>query len=441
MSWIGTFHWGCVRLAKITSVRAREVLDSRGRPTVEVDVVVDERITGRAIVPSGASTGVHEALELRDGESVRYRGRGVIKAVGHVNNELAEAVVGQDPRDQAEIDRTMIAADGTPTKSRLGANAILGVSLAVARAAALIEGLPLYRYLGSDRSMSMPVPMVNMISGGKHSENNLEMQDFLAILTGPSTYREALSQTVGLYESLRDTLIEAGVFTPGVADEGGFGPHLDRHEQALDLLMRAFEREGLRPGEDAFIALDVAATEFYEGGQYVLATEERSFFAEGMVQRLREWCEQYPIISIEDGLSEDDFDGWEALTAALGSHVQLIGDDLFTTNPKRLAMGIERGIANSVLVKVNQVGTLTETLAVVEAAQQVGYTTVISARSGETEDPFIADLAVGTGAGQIKIGSITRSERTAKYNQLLRIEEEMGDEAPFDPRTLLARFL
>lgn len=428
-------------MAKITSVRAREVLDSRGRPTVEVDVVVDGRVKGRAIVPSGASTGVHEALELRDGEQHRYRGRGVLQAVGHVNGELAEVVVGRDPRNQAEIDQAMIEADGTPSKARLGANAILGVSLASARAAAGVEGVPLYRYLRNDRQMRMPVPMVNMISGGQHSENNLDMQDFLAILTGPSTYQEALCKTVGLYESLREVLVEAGVFTPGVADEGGFGPSLEGHRQALDLLMKAFEREELTPGEDAFIALDVAATEFFEDGRYELSSEGRTLDSRGMVEHLQAWCRRYPIISIEDGLSEDDLDGWNRLTDALGANVQLIGDDLFTTNPQRLTMGIETGIANSVLVKVNQIGTLTETLKVVETAQAAGYTTVISARSGETEDAFMADLAVATGAGQIKIGSITRSERTAKYNQLLRIEEELGSDACFDGREVFARFL
>lgn len=427
-------------MAKIADVRAREVLDSRGRPTVEVDVITDTGVVGRAIVPSGASTGRHEALELRDGDQTRYRGRGVLQAVQNVNGPLAEAVRGIDPREQEAVDRVMIEQDGTPNKSRLGANAILGVSLATARAAAQLEGLPLYRYLGRGRTMQMPVPMVNMISGGRHSENNLDMQDFLAIVTGAETYREALARTVGLYESLRDVLVEAGVFTPGVADEGGFGPNLQEHRQALDLLMEACKKEGLTPGQDVFIALDVAATEFYHDGLYHLSAEKRTLDASGMVEYLSGWCRDYPILSIEDGLSEDDLKGWQALTQGLGNTVQLIGDDLFTTNPSRLAMGIEQDIANSVLVKVNQIGTLTQTLEVIDAAQRAGYTTVISARSGESEDAFMADLAVATGAGQIKIGSITRSERTAKYNQLLRIEEELGDEAVFLGAGVFQRF-
>ena len=427
-------------MAKITAVRAREVLDSRGRPTVEVDVIVDERITGRAIVPSGASTGTHEALELRDKDPHRYRGRGVLTAVAHVEGPLARAVLGMDPREQGAIDRALIEADGTPNKAKLGANAILGVSLAAARAAAAVEGVPLYRYLAHGRSLQMPVPMVNMISGGRHSENNLDLQDFLVIITGAASYRDALCRTVGVYESLREVLGEAGVFTPGVADEGGFGPKLRTHRQALDLLLRAVEREGLVPGEDVFFALDVAASEFYDGERYRLSAEDRSLSAQELVDLLAGWCKTYPILSIEDGAAEDDLAGWKALTARLGDAVQLIGDDLFVTNPDRLSMGIREGIANSVLVKVNQIGTLTETLAVIDAAHAAGYTAVISARSGETEDPFIADLAVATGAGQIKIGSVTRSERTAKYNQLLRIEEELGEGARFAPAEVFRRF-
>ena len=427
-------------MAKITAVRAREVLDSRGRPTVEVDVIVDGRICGSAIVPSGASTGSHEALELRDKDPSRYRGRGVRTAVRHVEEELARVVVGRDPSDQEGLDRAMIAADGTPNKARLGANAILGVSLAAARAAAAAAGEPLYRYLARGRAPQMPVPMVNMISGGRHSENNLDMQDFLIIVTGAATYAEALRKIVGVYEALREVLTDEGVFTPGVADEGGFGPVLREHRQALDLLVKAFGREGLVPGEDVHIALDVAATEFYEAGTYRLRAEGRTLDAAGMIETLSQWCSEYPILSIEDGVAEDDLDGWKALTARLGAGVQLVGDDLFTTNPGRLAMGIQAGIANSVLVKVNQIGTLTETLEVIDAAHAAGYTTVISARSGESEDAFIADLAVATGAGQIKIGSVTRSERTAKYNRLLRIEEELEGEARFAPDDVFRRF-
>lgn len=454
---------------KITSVKAREVLDSRGRPTVEVDVVVDDRILGRAMVPSGASTGSAEALELRDGDPERYSGMGVLRAIHNVNTELAPLLIGRDPRAQDEIDQAMMAADGTPNKSRLGANALLGASLACARAAASLIGKPLYRYIGeelsrrtgsgadggdngrgvegiaadgrADARYTMPLPMVNMISGGKHSENNLDLQDFLIIPGGARRYSEALLWTSSIYESLRRVLQRTGRFTPGVADEGGFGPILSSHEEALELLVAAIEEAGFVPGEQVWIAIDVAATEVFREGRYHLSAEKKVLDSAGMVELLEDWCRRYPILSIEDGLAEDDFDGWRQLTSALGERAQLIGDDLFTTNPDRLRMGIDQRLANAVLVKVNQIGTLTESLNVVEAALAAEYLPVISARSGETEDPFIADLAVGTGAGQIKIGSITRSERTAKYNQLLRIEEELGDAAYFPGRSIFDRFI
>lgn len=430
-------------MAKITAVKAREVLDSRGRPTVEVDVIIDDRVLGRAMVPSGASTGSAEALELRDQDPNRYGGYGVTRAVNNVHQHLAPVVIGRDPLDQRGIDEAMIAADGTLNKSRIGANAILGVSLACARAAANMMNQPLYRYLERGRGTGqMPVPMINMISGGKHSENNLDMQDFLIIPTGAERYSQALEWTASIYLSLRRVLQREGRFTPGVADEGGFGPILDTHEEALQLLVAAITEAGLKPGVDVYIALDVASTEFYQGDStYHLSAESKSLTSSQLADLLVDWCDRYPILSIEDGASEDDLDGWRVLTDSLGGRVQLIGDDFFTTNPTRLRQGIDRGLANSVLVKVNQIGTLTETLEVIDIAQQAGYLPVISARSGETEDPFMADLAVGTGAGQIKIGSITRSERTAKYNQLLRIEEELGDEARFPGADLFARFI
>lgn len=426
-------------MAQITAVRAREVLDSRGRPTVEVDVVVGNGIVGRAIVPSGASTGAGEALELRDGDPTRFGGLGVRRAVAHVNDELARVVLGRDVFDQASLDQAMIEADGTPNKARLGANAILGVSLAAARAAALALNKPLYRYLGSGDQL--PVPMVNMISGGRHSENNLDMQDFLIIPMSAGSYRQALDDIAAVYQGLGKVLVKAGRFAPGVADEGGYGPMLDSHQEALDLLMAGIQAAGLVPGEDIAIALDVASSEFYKAGRYEITAEGMSLTAQEMVDLLVDWCNQYPIISIEDGVAEDDVDGWRLLTDALGKRVQLIGDDFFTTNPARLKAGIEQNLANAVLVKVNQIGTLTETLQVVEMAKAAGYLPVISARSGESEDPFIADLAVGTAAGQIKIGSITRSERTAKYNQLLRIEEELAADGSYRGRELFSRFL
>ena len=429
----------------IAAVRAREVLDSRGNPTVEVDVHLDGGAMGRAIVPSGASTGRHEAIELRDGNPARYEGRGVLRAVSAVNSIIAPAVCGSmDAADQPTLDEFLRELDGTSNKSRLGANAILGVSLAVAHAAAAASGQPLYRYLGGPDAATMPVPMVNIISGGRHAAAGLDMQDFLAIPIGAETYSDALRMVVDVYRAVGRVLSQMGPYAYGVADEGGYGPPLPCHEDALGILYDATRLAGYRCARDGDIAIgmDVAATEFIGGdGNYLLRAEGRSFTRTELADLLAHWCVTYPIISIEDGLSEDDWDGWEYLTQQMGASTQLIGDDLFTTNPERLARGADAGIANAVLIKLNQIGTLTETLETVRLAQQRGYLPVISARSGETEDTTIADLAVATGAGQIKIGSITRSERLAKYNRLLRIEEELGERAHFPGRDVFARFL
>ncbi len=429
----------------IASVRAREVLDSRGNPTVEVDVHLDGGATGRAIVPSGASTGRHEAIELRDGDPARYEGLGVLRAVAAVNAIIAPAVCGSmDAADQPALDEFLRELDGTSNKSRLGANAILGVSLAAAHAAASASGQPLYRYLGGPDAATMPIPMVNIISGGRHAAAGLDMQDFLAIPIGAETYSDALRMVVDVYRAVGRVLSQMGPYAYGVADEGGYGPPLPCHEDALAILYDATRLAGYRCARDGDIAIgmDVAATEFMGGdGNYLLRAEGRSFTATELADLLVHWCVTYPIISIEDGLSEDDWDGWEYLTRQMGATTQLIGDDLFTTNPERLARGADAGIANAVLIKLNQIGTLTETLETVRLAQQRGYLPVISARSGETEDATIADLAVATGAGQIKIGSITRSERLAKYNRLLRIEEELGERAQYPGRGVFARFL
>ena len=429
----------------IAAVRAREVLDSRGNPTVEVDVHLDGGAMGRAIVPSGASTGRHEAIELRDGNPARYEGRGVLRAVAAVNTIIAPAVCGSmDAADQPALDEFLRELDGTATKSRLGANGILGVSLAAAHAAAAASGQPLYRFLGGEEATTMPMPMVNIISGGRHAAAGLDMQDFLAIPIGAETYSDALRMVVDVYRAVGRVLSQMGPYAYGVADEGGYGPPLPCHEDALGILYDATRLAGYRCARDGDIAIgmDVAATEFIGGdGNYLLRAEGRSFTRTELADLLAHWCVTYPIISIEDGLSEDDWDGWEYLTQQMGASTQLIGDDLFTTNPERLARGADAGIANAVLIKLNQIGTLTETLETVRLAQQRGYLPVISARSGETEDTTIADLAVATGAGQIKIGSITRSERLAKYNRLLRIEEELGERAHFPGRDVFARFL
>lgn len=415
--------------ATIRTIHAREILDSRGNPTVEVEVTTDTGHFGRASVPSGASTGRHEAVELRDGDPARYGGKGVRQAVANVEGVLWQAIIGQSVDDQRLIDETLIRLDGTPNKSRLGANAILGVSLACAHAAAAVRGVPLWRAL--DRGQArMPLPMVNLISGGLHAGRNLAFQDFLLLPIGARSYREALEMTVAVYRALAGVLRRHGEEGVLVGDEGGFGPKLASNEQAVERILEAFVAVGLKPGVDAAIALDVASTHFFENGRYQL--EGRALQQDDMVEILASWVARYPILSIEDGMAEDDWGGWSLLTDKLGGRVQLIGDDLFVTNAVRLREGIASQCANSVLVKVNQIGTLTEALDVIDQARAAGYRPVVSARSGETEDTTLADLAVGTGAGQIKIGSIARSERLAKYNQLLRIEEAMGGEsAPF----------
>ncbi len=418
--------------ATISRIHAREVLDSRGRPTVEVEVTCRGGAFGRAIVPSGASTGRHEAVELRDGDPARYGGKGVRKAVANVRDLLTPRLIGMDATDQARIDRVLCEIDGTPNKSRAGANAILGVSMAVARAAAAAKGLPLWRYLDKEDRACLPLPMVNLISGGLHAGGNLDFQDFLLLPVGARSYSEALEMTVAVYRALSAVLARHGFEGVLVGDEGGFGPRLHSNEQAVEMILEAVAGAGLAAGKDAAIAIDVASSHFYRDGRYHLQEGGGKLLtADEMTERLTRWTATYPILSIEDGLAEDDWDGWRKLTAALGARAQLIGDDLFATNPDRLRRGIAEAAANAVLVKVNQIGTLTETMEVVRLAREAGWRAVISARSGETEDAFLADLAVATGAGQIKIGSVARSERLAKYNQLLRIEEEMGGAGRF----------
>src|SRR5262245_10929836 len=412
----------------ITRIHAREVLDSRGTPTVEVEVHCADGSMGRAIVPSGASTGRHEAVELRDGDAKRYGGKGVRKAVKNVIAEIAPRLIGRSASDQAGIDRAMIELDGTPNKSRLGANAILGVSLATAHAAAASKHIPLWQHFDIERRASLPLPMVNLISGGLHAGGNLDFQDFLFLPIGARSYSESLEMTVAVYRTLGSVLKQHGFEGVLVGDEGGYGPKLPENDRAIEMILAAFAKCGLKPGKDAGIALDVASTHFYRDGRYQL---RESLSSEEMAELLGSWVSAYPVLSIEDGLAEDDWDGWKTLTNMVGKRIQLIGDDLFVTNPERLKRGIAAGVANAVLVKVNQIGTLTEALEVLRIAREAGYRTVISARSGETEDSTIADLAVGTGARQIKIGSVARSERLAKYNQLLRIEEQMGSGAKF----------
>jgi enolase len=420
-------------VARITAVHAREVLDSRGNPTVEVDVALDSGAVGRASVPSGASTGTHEAVELRDGDAGRYGGKGVLRAVANVNETLGPALVGRDPAAQRAIDELLIGLDGTPNKGRLGANAILGCSLAVARAAALAAGLPLYRHIAGLAGVTatpLPLPMVNIISGGLHAGGNLDLQDFLMMPVGAGSIAEATAMTGAVYRATGAILRERG-FTTLVGDEGGYGPPLPSNEAALEVVTAAIEHAGYRPGEQVAIAIDVAATHFYRAGGYLLRSEGRTLAPDELIALLAGWTARYPVVSIEDGLAEDDWENWRALTARLGGRAQIIGDDFFTTNPARVERGIAAGAANAVLVKMNQIGSLTETLDVVALCRRAGYRTVISARSGETEDDFLADLAVGCAGGQIKIGSIVRSERLAKYNQLLRIEEALGPAATF----------
>jgi enolase len=418
----------------IANIRAREVLDSRGNPTVEVEMHLHGGARGRAIVPSGASTGKHEAHELRDGDTARYHGKGVRRAIAHVNDIIAAKLQGMPAAEQAKIDRLLCDLDGTADKSHLGANALLGVSLACAHAAAAAQNLPLWRYLAASGGSEpcLPLPMINLISGGLHAGGNIDFQDFLLLPVGARSFSQALEMAVAVYRALGKVLAEGGFEGTLVGDEGGYGPKLQNNEQAVQLILEAIRKAGYKPGQDAALALDVASTHFCLQGRYHLkATAGLALSAGEMAHTLARWCTDYPILSVEDGMAEDDWEGWQKLTEALGRHVQLIGDDLFVTNPGRLKRGIETRVANSVLVKVNQVGTLTETLEVIQLARSAGYRPVISARSGETEDTTIADLAVATGAGQIKIGSVARSERLAKYNQLLRIEEEMGEKARF----------
>jgi enolase len=420
-------------VSAIIDVIAREILDSRGNPTVEADVLLESGELGRAAVPSGASTGSREAIELRDGDKSRYRGLGVLNAVEHVNTEICEAIIGLDVEDQVLIDRTLCELDGTENKSRLGANAMLAVSMACARAAAEHAGLPLYRYLGGAAPMQLPVPMMNIINGGAHANNNIDMQEFMIIPVGAPSFREAVRYGAEVFHALKKLLDAAGMATT-VGDEGGFAPNLESHEAALKLIVQAIEKAGFVPGVDVAIGVDCASSEFYKDGVYHLESEGLKLNATQLTDYLAAWCDKYPIISIEDGMAENDWDGWKTLTDKLGTRVQLVGDDLFVTNARILNEGIAKGIANSILIKVNQIGTLSETFEAIEAAKRAGYTAVISHRSGETEDTTIADLAVATNALQIKTGSLSRSDRMAKYNQLLRIEEELGDAARYPGR-------
>jgi len=425
-------------MTAIVDIIGREILDSRGNPTVEVDVVLEDGARGRAAVPSGASTGAHEAVERRDGDEGRYLGKGVLEAVEAVNGEIFDALSGMDAEDQRRIDKALIELDGTPNKGRLGANAILGVSLAVAKAAAEAAGLPLYRYLGGTNAHLLPVPMMNIINGGAHADNPIDIQEFMIMPVGAESCAEAVRMGAEIFHTLRRALKDAGHAT-NVGDEGGFAPDLKSAEEALSFIMRAIEGAGYRPGEDVVLALDCAATEFFKNGKYEMEGEGKSLDAAGMVRHLAGLVSRFPIVSIEDGMAEDDWQGWKALTEALGGKCQLVGDDLFVTSTARLARGIEQKVANSILVKVNQIGSLTETLEAVAMAQRAAYTAVISHRSGETEDATIADIAVATNAGQIKTGSLSRSDRTAKYNQLIRIEEELDDEARYAGRSVLRR--
>ncbi len=423
-------------MTAITDLRAREILDSRGNPTVEVDVILDDGSRGRAAVPSGASTGAHEAVELRDGDKKRYLGKGVQKAVAAAEGEIFDAIGGMDAEDQAKIDETLIALDGTENKSRLGANAMLGVSLAVAKAAAAAAKLPLYRYLGGPTARLLPVPMMNIVNGGAHADNPIDFQEFMIMPVGAPSFAEALRMGAEIFHTLKKALHDAGHNT-NVGDEGGFAPNLNDADAALGFVVKSIEKAGYKPGSDVVLALDPAATEFFKGGKYVYEGEGKTRDVEAQVKYLAELCARYPIASIEDGMAEDDWAGWKLLTERIGAKVQLVGDDIFVTNEKRLRRGIAEGVANAILVKVNQIGTLTETLATVETAHRAAYRAVMSHRSGETEDATIADLAVATGCGQIKTGSLSRSDRTAKYNQLLRIEEELGKEARYAGRAAL----
>ncbi|MHA7965377.1 phosphopyruvate hydratase [Paenibacillus sp. CAU 1782] len=421
-------------MSVIVDVYAREVLDSRGNPTVEVEVSLESGGKGRAIVPSGASTGAHEAVELRDGDKSRYLGKGVTKAVDNVNSVIAPEIIGLDALDQVAIDRKMIALDGTPNKGKLGANAILAVSMAVARAAADALDVPLYTYLGGFNAKTLPVPMMNIINGGEHADNNIDVQEFMVLPVGAPDFKEALRIGAEIFHNLKSVLHDKGLST-AVGDEGGFAPNLGSNEEAIVTIISAIEKAGYKPGVDVFLGMDVASTEFFKDGKYVLSGEGKSFTPAEFVDLLASWVEKYPIITIEDGCSEDDWEGWKLLTEKLGDKVQLVGDDLFVTNTERLSDGIEKGVGNSILVKVNQIGTLTETFDAIEMAKRAGYTAVISHRSGESEDSTIADIAVATNAGQIKTGAPSRTDRVAKYNQLLRIEDQLGSTAQYGGKT------
>lgn len=425
-------------MTEIVDINAREILDSRGNPTVEVDVILEDGSMGRAAVPSGASTGAHEAVEKRDGDKKRYGGKGVSQAVDAVNSEIYDALAGSDAEDQRRIDRMLIELDGTENKGRLGANAILGVSLATAKAAAGSAALPLYKYMGGVSARVLPVPMMNIINGGAHADNPIDVQEFMILPTGADTFAEALRMGAEIFQALKKALHDAGHNT-NVGDEGGFAPNLKSSEDALAFIMKAGQAAGYKAGDDFVLGLDVASTEFFKKGKYVMEGEGKTLDPGGMVDYLEALVGKFPIVTIEDGCAEDDFDGWKQLTDRLGAKVQLVGDDLFVTNPARLSQGIEKGLANSILVKVNQIGTLSETLDAVDMAHRAAYTAVMSHRSGETEDSTIADLAVATNCGQIKTGSLSRSDRTAKYNQLLRIEEELGDQAIYLGRKALKR--
>ena len=421
-------------MSAIVDIVGREVLDSRGNPTVECDVLLESGVMGRAAVPSGASTGSREAIELRDGDKSRYLGKGVLKAVEHINTEISEAILGLDASEQAFLDRTLIELDGTDNKSRLGANAMLAVSMAVARAAAEEAGIPLYRYFGGMGGKDLPVPMMNVINGGAHANNNLDLQEFMIIPVGAPSFREALRYGAEVFHALKKIIHDKGM-SIAVGDEGGFAPNVDNHEAAIQLILQAISDAGYTAGQDIVLGLDCASSEFYKDGKYVLEGEGGvQLSAEEWANMLATWCDKYPIISIEDGMAEGDWDGWKLLTEKLGTKVQLVGDDLFVTNTRILQEGIEKNIANSILIKINQIGTLTETFEAIEMAKRAGYTAVISHRSGETEDSTISDIAVGTNAGQIKTGSLSSSDRMAKYNKLLRIEEDLGDVAVYPGR-------
>ncbi len=420
-------------MSGIVDIIGREILDSRGNPTVECDVLLESGVMGRAVVPSGASTGAREAIELRDGDANRYGGKGVLKAVENVNTEISEAILGLEANEQAFLDNALIELDGTENKSRLGANAMLAVSIAVAKAAAEESGLPLYRYFGGSGAMQMPVPMMNVINGGAHANNNLDLQEFMIVPIGAPTFSEAVRYGAEVFHALKKLIDKAGMST-AVGDEGGFAPNVKNHEAAIQMILQAIDQAGYTAGSDIAVAIDCAASEFFKDGSYRLDAEGLTLSAAEWTATLAAWCDKYPVVSIEDGMAENDWAGWEDLTRKLGDKVQLVGDDIFVTNTKLLREGISRGVANSILIKINQIGTLTETFAAIEMAKRAGYTSVISHRSGETEDTTIADIAVGTNALQIKTGSMSRSDRVAKYNQLLRIEEDLGDVASYPGR-------